>query len=273
MENKYSKWLRQKMDEAGVTQYRLAKVSGVPQPTISRIYKGLSKNPQSDTMETLSAALDQLARERGEADDFELTEPPKIHIEEAVGAYHSSSAPQPKSDPGSDHAPDLFAKKGEHELQFVGRMDAWDGDTELEDDEVELPLFREVELAAGDGSTAVIENHGAKLRFSRATLRRQGVIEDNAACAFVKGNSMEPMMGDGACIGINTADKSIHDGKIYAIDQEGMLRVKMLYRLPGGGLKVVSMNSEEHPTEEYDQDYVAHNIRIKGRVFWYSGLL
>ena len=160
-----------------------------------------------------------------------------------------------------------------NELEFVGRMDVWDSNTPLDDDEVELPLFREVELAAGAGQTQVIENHGAKLRFAKSTLSRAGVQKEHAACAFVKGNSMEPVMPDGTCIGVNTGDTTVRDGEIYAIDHDGMLRVKYLHRRPGGGIKIVSQNSVEHEPEDYSAARVAEeNIRIIGRVFWWSVL-
>ncbi len=159
------------------------------------------------------------------------------------------------------------------ELEFFGHMDAWDSDTPLDEDEVELPLFREVELAAGAGQTQVVENHGAKLRFAKSTLSRAGVVEENAACAFVRGNSMEPVMPDGTCVGVNTGDTAIRDGEIYAIDHDGMLRVKYLHRRPGGGIKIVSQNVAEHPTEEYSaQEAIDNGIRIIGRVFWWSVL-
>ena len=158
------------------------------------------------------------------------------------------------------------------ELDFFGHMDAWGSDTPLRDDEVELPLFREVELSAGSGSTQIIENHGAKLRFARSTLRRAGVPSEAAACAYVRGNSMEPIMPDGTCVGVNTADKSIRDGEIYAIDHGGLLRVKYLYRRPGGGVRIVSQNSTEHPPEDLTAEEFACDVRIIGRVFWYSVL-
>jgi len=165
------------------------------------------------------------------------------------------------------------AAKDRDELEFFGHMDAWDSNTPLDEDEVELPLFREVELAAGAGQTQVIENHGAKLRFAKSTLSRAGVVEENAACAFVRGNSMEPVMPDGTCVGVNTGDTAIRDGEIYAIDHDGMLRVKYLHRRPGGGIKIVSQNVAEHPTEEYSaQEVIDNNIQIIGRIFWWSVL-
>lgn len=175
--------------------------------------------------------------------------------------------------PSSGHITDKPVNKPEHdELEFVGHMDAWDSETPLGPDEVELPLFREVEVAAGGGRTEVRENHGAKLRFARSTLARAGVDPANAACATVKGNSMERLIPDGTTIGVDTGSKDVRDGEIYAIDHDGMLRVKYLYRRPGGGLKVVSENSDEHPAEEYSAEEVAEQIRIIGRVFWWSVL-
>ncbi|MCK2149487.1 helix-turn-helix transcriptional regulator [Marinobacter alexandrii] len=166
-----------------------------------------------------------------------------------------------------DDAPDTSS-----EVEWLGRMDAWDAQTPLGKDEVELPLFREVELAAGGGRTQVIENHGPKLRFSRAALRDAGVDEANAGCAKIKGNSMERLIPDGTTIGVDKGSTNIKDGDIYAIDHEGMLRVKYLYRLPGGGLKLASENEAEHPPETYNAKQVQEMIRVIGRVFWWSVL-
>lgn len=52
----------------------------------------------------------------------------------------------------------------------------WDSDTPLDEDEVELPLYKEVEMSAGAGRTAVREIEGRKLRFSYATLRARASI-------------------------------------------------------------------------------------------------
>jgi len=79
-------------------------------------------------------------------------------------------------------------------------------------------------------------------------------------------------MPDGTCVGVNTADKAVRDGEIYAIDHGGMLRVKYLHRRPGGGIKIVSQNSMEHPVEELTADQVAQEVKIIGRVFWWSVL-
>ena len=159
----------------------------------------------------------------------------------------------------------------EPSAEYYAGIEPWDSSTELPKDEVELPFFTEVEAAAGSGQFHVQENHGTKLRFSRATLSRYSIEPANAACIKVKGNSMEPVLPDGSTIGVDLGNKSIIDGKMYAIDHDGMLRVKMLYRLPGGGVRLRSYNIDEHPDEHYNTEESKH-IRIIGKVFWSSVL-
>lgn len=159
----------------------------------------------------------------------------------------------------------------EQNAEWAGTLDPWGNGTKLGEDEVELPFFTEVELSAGNGAHAAIETHGPKLRFAKSTLKRSGVSPDNAACVKVSGTSMEPVLPDGATVGIDTANTAIKDGDMFALDQGGMLRVKLVYRLPGGGLRLKSFNTDEYPDEHYDSGQAA-NIRIIGRVFWYSVL-
>jgi phage repressor protein C with HTH and peptisase S24 domain len=146
-------------------------------------------------------------------------------------------------------------------------FDLWDDSTPVDDDEVAVPFL--IELAAGTGRYAVTENSsGRKLRFARSTLRRAGVNPDNAHCVTVSGNAMAPVLPDGAIVGIDSGSTRIRDGEMYAIDQDGLLRVKVLYMLPGGTVRVRSINEIEHPEENCD----IYTIRILGRVFWWSVL-
>lgn len=157
----------------------------------------------------------------------------------------------------------------EPNAELIGTMAAWDSQTPLSDDEVAIPLYKEVELAAGGGVTEVVEVQGRLLRFAKSTLREAGVQEANAVCATVKGHSMERLIMDGATIGIDTGSKNIEDGEIYAFDQDGMLRVKYLYRLPGGNVRIRSENSDEFPDETLTA-YEFSSIRMLGWVFWWS---
>lgn len=172
--------------------------------------------------------------------------------------------PQPPEELRSD------ASRAASDLQPI---EVWDDDTPLGEDEVELPFFKEVELSAGKGSQVMLEVHGRKLRFGKRTLSRKNIDPQAAGCVPVTGNSMEPVLPDGSTVGVDTAATAVQDGKMYAIDHDGQLRVKLLYRIPGGGLRVRSYNDAEHPDERYEKDYVENHIRVIGKVFWYSVLL
>lgn len=136
-------------------------------------------------------------------------------------------------------------------------------------DEIDLPCFREVEFEMGSGRTQVIENHGASKRFSLARLNRAGVNPATAACATAVGTSMEPTISDGSPVAIDKGTTHIIDGKIYALDHGGMLRIKRLYRLPLGQVRLVSDNDIEHP-EEVHSLMGPDAPRVIGRVFWWE---
>lgn len=128
--------------------------------------------------------------------------------------------------------------------------------------------MRDIELAAGDGSYNEEDYNGFKLRFSKATLRRIGARTDGSGvlCFPARGNSMEPNIPDGSTVAVNTDDKQIVDGKIYAINQDGWKRLKILYRVGPNRISIRSFNDVEHPAEEVDLD----KIEVIGRLFWTS---
>ncbi|QDO84529.1 helix-turn-helix transcriptional regulator [Shewanella psychropiezotolerans] len=162
--------------------------------------------------------------------------------------------------------------KSDSNAQWTGEFESWGNDSPLDNDGVEIPFYMEVELAAGHGIAEATEYSGPKLRFAKSTLKKQNVDADNAACVRVTGNSMEPVLPHGSTIGVDTAATKIIDGKMYAINHDGMLRVKMLYRLPGNGLRMRSYNIDEYPDERYEAEELKH-IKIIGKVFWYSVLV
>ena len=184
----------------------------------------------------------------------------------------SMPSAQYSSGPYEEDPFQLFNPKSElQNAEWHAGFELWDGDTPLRDDEVALPFYREVELAAGSGSTFVQENGGCKLRFAKSTLKKCGVETQHAGCVTVTGNSMFPVLRHGTTVGVDTSKKSIIDGEMYAIDHDGMLRVKMLYRTPGGGMRIKSFNNDEFP-EEFISPEKAAEIKIIGWVFWWSVL-
>ena len=151
----------------------------------------------------------------------------------------------------------------------IGFLSPWDESTTLDLDEVELPFYAHVSASAGQGACDFDERTVHKLRFSKTTLRHCGVDCNYAICMKVTGNSMEPVLPKGSTIGIDRLKTNIEDGKMFAIDQEGMLRVKVLYHMPGGAIRIRSFNFEEYPDEIYNFEQ-AQNIKIIGKIFWSS---
>lgn len=155
----------------------------------------------------------------------------------------------------------------------LGDIQTWDEKTPLEEHEVEVPFLREVELSAGSGRFGIEEDDGTKLRFAKKSLRANGVPFDQAKCVTVRGNSMLPVLRDGATVGVNTARTSITevtDGDLYAINHSGQLRVKQVFRLPGG-IRLRSFNRDEHPDEDYSFHQMHdEEISILGHVFWWA---
>lgn len=159
----------------------------------------------------------------------------------------------------------------EHEIEsnatVIGTLDVWDSKTPLSADDCEVPFYKDIHLSAGNGfSDDIADYNGYKLRFSKSTLRRHGINPADVVCVCADGDSMEPVFPDGATLGINTADKVIKDGKIYAVNHGGLLRTKILQKLPDNKIRIKSYNSEAYPDEEADAD----EMNIIGRVFWWS---
>jgi len=162
-------------------------------------------------------------------------------------------------------------EKSSHYSIDLGHIDVYESDEPLHYDEIEVPFFTEVELSAGNGFNSVSEIATQQMRFNLSTLSSAGVAPSRAACCRVSGDSMEPMLPDGATVGLDTSDIHIKDGKVYAINHGGMLRVKFLYRMPFNGLRIRSANPDYQDEEISGEE--AKDIRIIGRVFWYSAIL
>jgi len=230
---KWYELAKARMKELDITQDQVAEQMGVTQGAVAH-WLGGRREP---SLEKVSALLDYLGL------------PPMF--------------------PKNESSPPV-ARIVEANAEYIGDMAVWSDGDPVGDDECEVPYYAEVEFAGGDGMTEVMEVADRTLRFSNATLRAAGVECENAAVARVRGNSMEKLILDGAAIGFDLADISIIDGEIYAFNHGGMLRVKYLYRLPGGAIRIRSENADEFPDEIMTSEQYREEIKMLGRVFWWS---
>ncbi|MCT6519330.1 helix-turn-helix transcriptional regulator [Proteus vulgaris] len=146
------------------------------------------------------------------------------------------------------------------------RVDEWDNNTPIERDEVEIPFYTTIELAAGFGSCTTDNQKVELLRFSRSTFNRYGVQPSDAVAFKVHGDSMSPVIPDGSIVTISTGHTKIVDGGIYAIQQGDLLRVKILHRLPNNTIIIRSYNTIDYP----DERSTLEEVKILGRVFNWS---
>lgn len=142
------------------------------------------------------------------------------------------------------------------------QIEKWDDETPLDDRGViNVTLLDEHNK---DSSKKILINVGDR------TLQALNINPKNVICYKIAGNSMQPIIPDGALVGIDTANTNIVDGKIYAVVIENELaRVKQLYRLPNNRVRLRSFNRDEYEDEEYSLD----DVEIIGNVFWYSSAL
>ncbi|NMZ09073.1 helix-turn-helix domain-containing protein [Pseudomonas proteolytica] len=230
---KWYELAKARMKELDITQDQVAEQMGVTQGAVAH-WLGGRREP---SLEKISALLEYLG---------------------LSSMFRENGASPPEQRPVEANA------------EHLGDMAVWSDGDPLEEDECAIPYYAEVEFAGGDGMTVVMEVADRTLRFSNATLRAAGVECENAAVARIRGKSMEKLILDGAAIGFDRADTSVIDGEIYAFNHEGMLRVKYLYRLPGGAIRIRSENAEEFPDEIMSAEQYRHEIKMLGRVFWWS---
>lgn len=225
------------MKMRGMTQVELAESVGMAQPSVWKLTSGKAQSSRKAVEIAKSLNVDPvwLTTGGGTSPDFLLKEQDGVNKDELS----------------------------------VRKISEWGNGTPLDDDEVEVPYFKSIELAAGVGCTNNEDHDNFKLRFSRSTLRRYG-ISPSGVCAFpVHGESMEPIIPNGTTVFVNCDDKKVVDGGVYFIEQDDLFRVKVLLRQPGGKIIIRSYNSIDYPDEIADIE----SVKVVGRVFNMSVML
>lgn len=145
--------------------------------------------------------------------------------------------------------------------------------TVLETNDIELPLYKEAPTAPGSDKTHVIKDPDQTIRLPRSHLEALEIRHTDAICTHMIGNSMAEKIEDGSTLAIDRGLTQVVDGEIYAIEHDGMLRIKYLHRMPGNALRLRSHNSAEYPDEIFRAAQIEEQrIHVLGWVFWWSTL-
>lgn len=159
----------------------------------------------------------------------------------------------------------MFGNESNAEL-VEAQVDSWSDGTPMPDDMVAVPFLNGNSLSAGVGAlNSDIPYTGAKLWYSKSFLRRKGAQQEAVFCITVKGDSMTPTFDEGGIVMINSLDKTIVDGKPYAIRYQDQDYIKYLRRMPDDKVGVVSENEDYPPFSVNIEE-----ISIIGRVIEYS---
>ncbi len=150
---------------------------------------------------------------------------------------------------------------------------AWEHPDDLPEGEYVFIPRLAVRLSAGhgtDGGQLDLDFVKAKPQAFRAEwIRAQRLRPAKLACMTAHGDSMEERIQDGDALVVDTSQTEVMDGKPYALWYEGGERVKRLFRIPGGGLRITSDN-KKYPDIVLNHTELSH-VRIIGRVVHVAG--
>jgi len=176
--------------------YELQRVTGVPQPTIHRILTGESNDPRTKTLQPLA---DYFQVTVADMRDRDLSIPAEGVTGLRPGSYMRVDGAD-QDDPRLTIIPKV-------RLRLTAGLSGF-----------------EVEPEPYDGSTTTVPTDW---------MERRGYHRDKLIAITVRGESMEPTFYEGDLVVINTADKQLVDGAVFAINYEGEPVVKRLMRDAG----------------------------------------
>ncbi|MFB6347855.1 XRE family transcriptional regulator [Moraxella sp. ZJ142] len=152
----------------------------------------------------------------------------------------------------------------------VRAVEFWEGHTPLDDDEFEVPYYKDVELLGGDGRLPAPDDGRRRIKYGITAAYASGANPDSVICLTLKGDSMEELIPSGSMIAVDQSKKEIREGQIYAFNHGELLRVKYLLKRPNGDLVLRSHNPK------YEDEIVTgeelNTIEIIGWVWNWSVL-
>lgn len=130
--------------------------------------------------------------------------------------------------------------------------------------------FLEVRASAGRGRASLPAETVASehFLFSRSWLRSLDISPEDAELLQAEGDSMFPTIQDGDLMLVDRGFGEVVHGKIYALVANGLVIVKRVNFLAGGGMILLSDN-DRYPSETIRRDEVS-DLSFQGRVAWYG---
>ncbi|WP_305843259.1 LexA family transcriptional regulator [Photobacterium leiognathi] len=129
----------------------------------------------------------------------------------------------------------------------------------------EVPFLDDICAAAGSGCIVSKEIVNDYVMLPIDALG--GSQKKDIVCIKASGDSMLPVLNDGALLALDTSIQKIKDGTMYVISYDGMLRVKVLSNALSG-IRLHSFNPmyQDELLSLSDLD----TFKVIGKVIWYS---
>lgn len=150
-------------------------------------------------------------------------------------------------------------------------IEFWDSNTPLDEDEFEIPYYKDIEFTGGHGSYEQYDDGRRKLKYRKTAARKSGASQSQSICMTLVGDSMEDKIAAGSTIAVDRSKKEIREGKIYAFRHGQLFRVKYLIPRPDGGL-IIRSHNPAYEDEVISALEAANDIEIIGWVWNWSVL-
>jgi phage repressor protein C with HTH and peptisase S24 domain/DNA-binding Xre family transcriptional regulator len=132
-----------------------------------------------------------------------------------------------------------------------------------------VPELADVRLAAGEGIENHVEEVTGFVQFRRSFLRSVGADKGRGRVVYAKGDSMEPVIRDGAALLVvpneNLTLRDLAAGGVYAINYDGKMIVKTVAKDKLTGRWVARSFNPTHPDIPLEN---GHPARVLGQVVW-----
>ncbi|RSF09281.1 S24 family peptidase [Achromobacter aegrifaciens] len=132
-----------------------------------------------------------------------------------------------------------------------------------------VPELADVRLAAGDGIENHTEEQTGVIQFRRSFLKAVGADNGKARVVYAKGDSMEPIIRDGAALLVVPNEsltlRDLAAGGVYAINYDGKMIVKTVTKEKLSGRWVARSFNPAYPDIPLEN---GHPARVLGQVVW-----
>ncbi|WLW63652.1 S24 family peptidase [Achromobacter aegrifaciens] len=239
-------------DVRALPSHQLSELEGAIALAISQLKLGLRVSPQPSASTPPTAALSQSSKAGGLVD-----------MNSAADPFFTGSS-------GLAHAPRNVEQTTRISTQTGVIANVGVGEPPAVNDKFEkVPELADVRLAAGDP----IENHAEEqtgmIQFRKSFLKSVGADNGNALVVYAKGDSMEPVIRDGAALLVVPNEsltlRDLAAGGVYAINYDGKMIVKTLTKERLTGRWVARSFNPAYADIPLEN---GHPVRVLGQVVW-----